>query len=117
MFQRTRVRMEEVCGVRTPKTWDVHEDRPGRRGAGFLRIKAVGEGKHRRGCLKEHFRLYYFRGGVIWDLATGAVELERRRQAKMEEVRVVPVVLRPLGMTGGGRMKEEHRRQGLESFS
>lgn len=45
MFQRDQIRIEEGCGVRTPKTWSKgHENRAGRRGAGFLRIKAVGGG-------------------------------------------------------------------------
>lgn len=41
--------------------------------------------------MRGHFRLDYFRGGAVWDLAMGVVELERRRQARVEEGRVVPV--------------------------
>lgn len=90
-----------------------HVEKAGRLGAGLLRTKAVRE---RRWCLKGRFRLYYFRGGAIWGLAMGVVELERRRLAKVEEVKVIPVDVEAIGMTAGGGTGEQHRRWGLESY-
>lgn len=67
--------MEESCGASRPGLKG-HENITGWLGAGFLRTKAVREGK-RQEVFKRPFQVSYFRGGAILGLAMRVVELER----------------------------------------